>query len=156
MTLKEKLKTYKQFVETHEKQNDWDSYREKWVADVESLFNLIRQNWLSDFIKNGLATADLIPVKRYEQHLGDYKTNTLEVSFVNNKTIVFEPISSVVLNAEGKIDLYLRGDRMNMIHIFRKIKGSKTTWQILDSRSAAKPGELTKVSIEKLLDKWLQ
>ena len=156
MTLKEKLKTYKQFVETHEKQNDWDSYRDKWVADVESLFNLIRQNWLSDFIKNGLATADLIPVKRYEQHLGDYKTNTLEVSFVNNKTIVFEPISSVVLNAEGKIDLYLRGDRMNMIHIFRKIKGSKTTWQILDSRSAAKPGELTKVSIEKLLDKWLQ
>jgi len=156
MTLIEKLKTYKEFVATHEQQNDWGGYKERWVNDLSYLFNTTIENkWFQNLQDSGYAKIEHIPVKHYEEYIGEYYTIVLEITFVNNKTIVFEPISSTVLNYEGKIDMYLRGDKINKIQIFRKLKKDKTIWLILDPAFPDRPISLTKQSLEKIFDKWL-
>lgn len=157
MTLKKRLMSFNEFVIAQEKQNKWDEYKEKWKNDIKDLENVIKYKWFNELEDNNLAIFEFIPIKRYEENLGEYSTMTLEITFVNNKTIVIEPVVGVTLYFNGKLDFYLRGNIIEKLHIIRKIsEKSKSSWFIIDPKRSNEKITFNKTNVENIFEKWLQ
>lgn len=157
MTLITKLRTYKKFVDGMKKE-DWDKYTEQWKKDVAHIQHLIIEKWFGDFEKEKLVHFNLIPVSKYEEKLGDYLINTLELVFPNNKTIIIEPVAGVVIGADGRVDMYLSGSIKEKVVLIRKIIiGSKPAeWTILKPFNGREQLSFNKTNIEKIIEEWLQ
>jgi len=156
MALKEKLEKLKKLSEQN-KETDWTTYREEWRNSITKLQILITDKWFADYEENGLMSFSLTPVSRIEPFIGEYLTTILEITLRNNKSLVFEPVSGVTAEYDGKLEFYMRGNLYNKAIILRKIiDKEKDEWLIATSYDAGEPYGLDKQSLEKFIDEWLQ
>jgi len=157
MTLIKKLRTYRQFVDNMKSQ-DWDEYTEQWKKDVAHIQQLITDKWLGELEHEKLVSFNIIPVSRYEEKLGDYLINTLELVFLNNKIIIIEPIAGVVIGADGKIDMYLSGSVKEKVVLLRKLNADSkpADWMIVKQFNGREQLNFTKTNFENIIEEWLQ
>lgn len=156
MTLKEKLEKLKRLSEQN-KEPDWDSYKKSWQEAIKDLQQIIMERWFADYLDKGLMNFDIVPTKRIEPYIGEYLTTILEITLVQDKFLVLEPISGVTTEYDGKLDFYMRGNVYKKVSILRKINDDNThDWVVAKSFDIKDHVKLDKVQMEKLIEEWLQ
>lgn len=156
MTLKEKLEKLKRLSEQN-KELDWDSYKKSWQEAIKDLQQIIMERWFADYLDKGLMNFDIVPTKRIEPYIGEYLTTILEITLVQDKFLVLEPISGVTTEYDGKLDFYMRGNVYKKVSILRKINDDNThDWVVAKSFDIKDHVKLDKVQMEKLIEEWLQ
>ena len=156
MTLKEQLERLKtrndEFSEF-----DWDNYKKNWIKDVKELEETFMSKWFSDLVANGLANFDLVNEKRYDFQVGEYTIPKLEMTLVNEKYLVLDPISSITTEFDGRVDFYMLGNYDKKVSIIRSIKKGSTQW-LIGNANLHNPrySQLTKAKIESFIEKWLK
>jgi len=118
--------------------------------------------YFQDYSDKGLMKFAIIPVSRFEAYFGDYVTAILEITLINYKSIVLEPIAAVTTENYGRLDFYLRGNANKKVNIYRRLlgrnpfsKSSSYEWIIAKSYSIDDQFKLDKIQMEKLIEEWL-
>jgi hypothetical protein len=156
MALKEKLEKLKRLNDENTSP-DWTSYRELWEKAVTDLQMTIMERWFIDYQEKGLMNFDLIPTKRFEPYIGEYLTSILEITLVENKYLVLEPIAAVTAEYDGKLEFYMRGNISKKVSILRNIlTDNRHEWIIAKSYESKDHYNLDKEQLEKLIEEWLQ
>lgn len=156
MTLKEKLKKFKNFQEQNA-EPDWERYKEEWKKAIGDLHNTIMHKWLKEYEKEGLMEFSFLPTKRIDPYIGEYTTMSLEITLTGNKYLVLEPSTGITAEYDGKLEFYMRGNVNDKVNIVRKINNDKShEWLIASSPDPKDHVRLDKQQLEKLIDKWLQ
>lgn len=151
-----RLQRFKDLIDPKQ-EVDWSDYKEKWVKSTSELYARIMYKWLAEPEEAGLMKFSIIPVSRYENNLGEYISSSLEISLVNGRAIMLEPVSGITTNYDGKIDFYLIGNVYKKVTLFRKlIDSNKDSWVLASSYDQKDHIPLTEQSFLKQLDKWLQ
>jgi hypothetical protein len=154
MTLKEKLSNLKRLEEKTE--TEWESYKKNWVAAVAKLEETIMSEWLGDYEENKLMEFMLVPVKRLEPYIGEYTIYSLEITLVNNKTLLLEPVAGITSEYFGKLEFSMLGSVDKNINILRKITDENNDeWFIATSYNTQEHRKLTKDEMEKIINLWL-
>lgn len=156
MALKEKLEKLKRMNDENSLP-DWSNYREIWKKAILDLQHKIMDNWFVDYQEKGLMNFDLINTKRIEPYIGEYWTSILEITLVENKYLVLEPIAAVTAEYDGKLEFYMRGNISKKVSILRRILNENThEWIIAKSYESKDHYKLDKAQLEKLIEEWLQ
>jgi hypothetical protein len=156
MALKQKLEKLKKFSEQN-KQADWDTYKEIWIKSITDLQNTIMYKWFQDFEENGLMTFSIVPVKRIDPYIGEYLTSILEITLINNKYLILEPVSGVTSEYDGRLDFYMSGNVDKKVSILRNIiNDQKQEWIIARAYDQKDHHKLDKEQFEKIIEEWLQ
>ena len=156
MALKEKLEKLKRLNDENS-EPDWANYREIWKKAILDLQHNIMDKWFVDYQEKGLMNFDLINTKRIEPYIGEYWTSILEITLVENKYLVLEPIAAVTAEYDGKLEFYMRGNISKKVSILRKIiNGKNPEWIIAKSYESKDHYKLNKEQLEKLIEEWLQ
>jgi hypothetical protein len=153
MGLKEKLE---KIGETENKKDiDWEAVKTQWVNRVDELYKKISK-WFSDLEKEGYVKIKYPREEIYDEYLGNYYIKAMEIKFANNETIVFEPISKNIMGADGRIDVYVRGLKVDkqMLLLFENGNG-KYKWEIWPSKHGKNKKPLTKKNLETLFEEWV-
>lgn len=154
MTLKEKLERLKNREEQFTP-SDWEAYKKDWQDAVADLQYMIRYKWLHDYETNGLMSFSQVNVKRIDPYIGEYSTSILEITLINSKYLILEPISSITTEFDGKLEFYLSGNMYEKINIIRRIiDGGKHDWIFAKSKDPIFT-KFDKESLEKIIDEWL-
>jgi hypothetical protein len=154
MTLKEKLRNLQKLEEKTE--NEWDVYKTNWVQAVSELEETIMSDWFSDYAENKLMEFILVPVKRLEPYIGEYIISSLEITLVNNKTLLLEPVAGITSEYFGKLEFSMLGSVGKTINILRKTADdSKDEWIIATSYDTQGHRKLTKDEMEKIINTWV-
>ncbi|NVO10406.1 MAG: hypothetical protein HXX16_10635 [Bacteroidales bacterium] len=156
MALKERLEKLKRLNEQN-REPDWEAYKEIWKKAIQDIQYTIMDNWFVEYQEKGLMSFDVVPTKRIEPYIGEYLTTILEITLVQNRYLVLEPISGVTSEYDGKLEFYMRGNIYKKVSILRKIINKSThEWIIAKSYDSKDHVKLDKTQLEKLIDEWLQ
>jgi hypothetical protein len=154
--LGDKLRRLKELTE-QKKEPDWEEYKKNWVTAIGELQHTLMYKWLLEYEEAGSMVFSLIPTKRIDPKIGEYLTSYLEITFLNNKSIVLEPITGMTTDYDGKLEFYMRGNVYKNVSILRKIiDGNKYEWIIAKSYNQRDHYKLNKEEIDKLIFEWLQ
>lgn len=146
---------------------DRDQVIEAWVELTDQLFARIRRD-LSEYEAQGLARFETKSATRDEEGLGHYAIR--ELIFISGpEAIVFSPGARFVMGAEGRVDVYRQGHRLDgaeMLYSGTILGGYKWTIAVPDPRVRSMsalvrpmfpPSEevYSKESLERLIDTLL-
>ncbi len=139
------------------KKDEWEEYKTNWVKSITDLQATIMYKWLATYEEAGLMSISTLPISRIDPYIGEYITMLLELSFPNQRSMVLEPISAVTSEYNGRLDFYLRGNINKKVGILRiLLEGSKISWLIARSNNPKDHFPLTQVSLESIINEWLQ
>ncbi len=152
MGLEEKLKRLAE--RSVEEKVDQDHCKSEWISAVTRLYDDV-EVWLKPWIDKGYLRLERNPMPKFEESLGDYEIDTLEIT-AGNETIVFEPFGRNVIGARGRIDVYSRGFRFDgrLLLRFGIVEGEQR-WELWQSKTSGPRFPFDKDRLEKLLDEWL-
>jgi hypothetical protein len=156
MTLEQKLRRIKTTVETKTEQ-DWNTYKLQWVADINLLYSIIMNKWLNSLSNNSLMEFSILPVKMREAIVEEYITAKLEISLPKSSIFfLIEPIAAVTTEYDGKLEFSMLGSYNKKVTILRKLdKNGKADWIIATSYKKEDQTKLSKIAIENIIEKWL-
>jgi hypothetical protein len=151
MNLEEILKDY-----AHEQKRgvDWEARKEEWIAAVNSLYDTV-EGWFSGLREQGLMAIERKPTCVYEEYLGDYAIDSLEIGMADKK-VILEPVGRNVIGARGRIDLYLRGFKADRLLLLRleDVEG-QIRWEMWKGKLSGFRKPFAKETFEQLLEEWL-
>jgi hypothetical protein len=81
----------------------------EWQEAVRQLYVNV-EHWLDGYIRQGLMRPERVPLEREEEDLGTYLVDRLDIELGGGKTLVFLPIGRIVLDARGRVDMYVQGE----------------------------------------------
>jgi len=82
----------------------------RWTGAVAELYDQI-EGWLSEYIRDGLMVARREKVALEESVVGGYDIERLEFDLPAGRVLVFDPVGLDILDAEGRLDMYVLGAR---------------------------------------------
>jgi hypothetical protein len=133
---------------------DWNRVRANWISSVEGLYSTII-GWLDELHKEGLVTFNRREIILSEEHLGSYPINALEIGFFDT-TVIAEPQARNVIGAEGRVDLFRRGEIANgaMLILNRDEQGGDQ-WYFAERLRRGAPMPLTQRMLTDKLNEWI-
>ncbi len=153
MGLKDNLK------KIQDQENEFDTQKEinKWTQAVDDFYKDI-EIWFKDLIDEGLMKLKTEPRQTYEEMLGDYTINDLEIS-LGNRTVMLEPFGTMLIGAWGAIDMYMRGmlhDKKVILRIRDEKDKEKFYWAFRKKTNNFKfeYDVINKEMIEKIFEEW--
>jgi hypothetical protein len=152
MSLEEKLKSLAE--KAGKEEVDWAARRSEWISAVGGLYEDI-ELWLMPWIEQGYLTVTRSPLPKWEESLGDYEIDTLEIT-AYDETVVFEPFARNVIGALGRVDVYLRGFKSDAQLLFRLANvEDEVRWELWKSKFSGPRIQFDKGCLERLLDELL-
>jgi hypothetical protein len=100
----------------------------QWIDDIKRLYEFVRTQ-LSELLPDEKITIVPVSVRRYEELLGEYLTDELNVS-LRGRTIVFSPVARIVLGSSGRVDMFLRGRIDEAYKLLRDQILSPAVWRL--------------------------
>lgn len=125
-----------------------------WQNAVAGLHKLIR-NSLRDYSDQGLITITENTVTAFEERLGAYSVQQLFLE-AGPVTLVVDPVGTVIIGGQGRVDLYRRGySSMRYLFIWKGGVVSAPGWKILSTENRRKALPYTKAALENCVDTLL-
>lgn len=153
MSLKEKLEN----IRDNEEENnvDWIDRKNQWVNSVNSLFHIIKNDWLSHLIDENLLKIKTSSFSTSEEYIGSYNINKMEITYSTTSCIALEPIGRNIIGGEGRIDLYKKGEVSKglMLILFRE--NGEDNWYVISQTSRDERELLSKSSFENIIEKLI-
>ena len=152
MGLEDKLQKLSKFETT--KKIDLQKVVLEWQTEVKKTLGKT-QDWLKPYIDKGLLQVVEKEKSINEEILGEYKVKQLEYEFGKFR-LVFEPVGRNILGAWGRIDVFLRGNKVDkylLVHLGEDIKIAK--WYLSSFQNKSIRTEFTKANLEKLIEEWI-
>jgi len=106
-TLQAFLRSKAASQEGTEEQIDWDARKERWLAAINDLYDLVK-SWLQPLENDGTVRYQLAPIPLNEEHIGAYKVDVLTL-LIGKQSIAFHPKGTLIMGADGRVDV--RGQR---------------------------------------------
>ena len=82
---------------------NWAKRKEKWLNQVDALFNEVEQ-WLSSFSARNLLKIDYEPKILSENYIGTYKTRKMVIG-IAGEVVTLAPVATLIIGASGRIDM---------------------------------------------------
>lgn len=111
---------------------DWYAKRDRWVASVKSLYEVIKQLFAEALASNDV-TVRSFEVQVNEEYVGQYSIPALELK-VGNERVEFLPKGITIFGATGRVDL--RGDA-DTVTLLRDTDSVQSEWTVVLQRVPA-------------------
>lgn len=152
MSLRDKLKRIKN--EDGPVNVDWQARKVLWLKQLSELYTQI-QSWLEEYKREGYLEFSATTTLITEDQIGQYSAPILKIS-IGNRTLIFEPIGTLIIGAQGRVDFYISGYQMNKnFLLLRKDESGQFEWLIADPKNIRKAKKLDKITIENVIDSWI-
>lgn len=106
-TLQAFLRSKAASQEGTEEQIDWDARKERWLAAINDLYDLVK-SWLQPLENDGTVRCQLAQIPLNEEYIGAYKVDVLTL-LIGKQRIAFHPKGTLIIGADGRVDV--RGQR---------------------------------------------
>jgi hypothetical protein len=152
MTLEEKLRQRAEMPTRPP--TDWAAVRDEWISQVNRLYEQVT-SWLQPFRERGYLNIQRSRVSVSEEYIGDYEIDCLEI-ISGDATIIFEPFGRNVLGAHGRIELYLKGYKLDawMLLLLSDVDGT-LRWEAWKNKVRGPRLSFDKEGLERIMDAWL-
>lgn len=138
------------------------NYREKseneakrigiWIREVQELYKEI-EGWLSEHIEKNEIIIESGECQYYDEYNSAFSLY-LTIGDEDGPSIVFEPTGTNVSDAIGKIDLYFRGHKEELVHLLLfKDNDEKYKWKMM--KNSNNIIVFSKKIFEKQITEWL-
>ena len=151
MNLKEKLEKLNdsRFVE----QIDWEKRKADWQMQVEEILNETKR-WFQPYIESRLFQLVETEKTLTEEDLGTYRAKQLEYLFGSFR-LVFEPVGRNILGASGRIDVYMRGNKIDKYVLVLLETNDGLRWFLSPFKDKSIRMEFNQTNMEKLIEDWI-
>ena len=152
MSLKEKLVKINRTSATESV--DLEKVTQDWIERVNALYIQIN-DWFQSYLTDGLFVIVKKEKQINEEHLSSYGICQLEYEF-GNHSVVFEPMGRNILGEWGRIDVYLRGgkvDKYILVLIGDTFDSAEWVLSSFQDRSIKVP--FNKENLEKVIENWI-
>lgn len=82
---------------------DWDAQRKEWLDNLDRLYKKV-ESLLNKYLSSGQIQGIRQPVNLNEEYIGSYTADQLVLK-IGPKSVVLEPIGTLVLGSKGRVDL---------------------------------------------------
>ena len=124
------------------------------LSPIQKLQRTISDKWLYEYKKERLLKFKLIPMQRHSELLGKYKIKILEMTSINNKVIVLNPVFSDT-DSNFLFEFYLLDYPFNKIIIKEHTNENEDGWIFYESLNPDNHYPFTKMELEKIIKNWL-
>ncbi len=126
----------------------------EWLAEIDRTLNETKF-WFKPYIESGIFRIVEKEIFITEEYLGAYRTKQLEYEFGTFR-LVFEPMGRNIFGASGRIDVYLRGNKVDkyMIVLLETEEGIRK-WFLSPFKDKSIRIEFNKANMEKLIEDWI-
>jgi hypothetical protein len=85
------------------KEVDWEARRERWVADLNYLYEMI-STWLHSSAQNGLVKIVYENKIITEENIGTYTVRKMKL-WVGTEQVIFDPKGTILIGSYGRVDM---------------------------------------------------
>lgn len=85
------------------KKVDWEARREKWIAALNQLYEMI-EKWLQSSVRKGLIRIDYDAKMISEDNIGTYTVKKMKL-WVGTEQVVFDPKGTILIGSYGRVDM---------------------------------------------------
>ena len=85
------------------KEVDWEARRERWVADLNYLYEMI-STWLHSSAQNGLVKIVYEDKIIIEENIGTYTVRKMKL-WVGTEQVIFDPKGTILIGSYGRVDM---------------------------------------------------
>lgn len=153
MGLKDKLKMIREGE--GKKIESQDLKRNKWQSLIRRLYEKL-ENWLEEYIDEGLIKIDYRRKEIQEEFLGEYAVLRLILKISSTKSIILDPVGRNVVGSNGRIDFYLKGAKVPRLMILLFEDGTDSKWEIWSPKGKSDSIDLNRLNFEKIIETWLE
>lgn len=105
---------HKEGDEAKRRQEEWDKRKNKWIAEVESLYMQI-QEWLEPLNETASIRFDIGTHPANEENIGSYNIQHMTIHLANER-VELTPRGTNIIGGYGRIDMYGKnGQKMLVI-----------------------------------------
>lgn len=132
------------------KRVNWVLRKEEWIKAINELYNKVDELIVANFKKAGYnVTTEKEEIRISEDFMGSYTTYNYIVN-ADSLIIHFNPISGVMIGANGRVDMILPGGRVKLI------LSNDNKWSIADRFSVPMTlSDFNEKNIQKVLEDYL-
>jgi len=131
---------------------EWEAKKVLWIKQIGELYKKV-QGWLVEY--SGHLSFHFNKLTLVEEYVGSYQVDSLEIN-IGGHGIVFQPVEMNLLGTLGRLDLYRRGYKAHKVVLFlTRNEKNKLQWELWKSSAPEERDLVTKESLEKLLNNWL-
>ncbi len=154
MSLKDKLKTLSEKETQH---IDLLNAENSYINHVNQLYNKIIDEWFNEYFDKGYMTFKFEQINLIEDQTGKYEINQLYIFLQKGPAIVFEPVGTNIIGANGKVDLYLHGKKADKYMLLLLQNEQKEYyWELWKSRRKKDQHLFHKNYFEEIIEDWLE
>ena len=133
---------------------NWEARKKEWQDENEAILSEIK-SWFQPLIASGVFQVIEHEKDITEEYLGTYKIKQLEFAFSSFR-LVFEPVGRNVMGANGRIDVYLRGNKVDKyILVLLDTQGGPKRWFLTPFNDKSNRVEFNKPNMERILESWI-
>jgi hypothetical protein len=125
---------------------------DEWKYYLDVLYGKITE-WLNDYVSKGIVQLDYKEKTICEDSIGEYEVKELSLSFLG-KTILFEPIGTMLIGAKGRVDISGRSGKVSLVLVDEKLDGPNVQVKIFTSHKERKEYEDAKQFARLLKIDW--
>ncbi|MCP4346303.1 MAG: hypothetical protein GY795_12350 [Desulfobacterales bacterium] len=154
MGLKDKLK----ILSEKDKQNfDLLNAKNSFISQVNQLYSKIINEWFNEYFDEGYMSFKFEQINLIEDQTEKYEINQLDIYLEKGPVIVFEPVGTNIIGADGKIDLYLHGKKADKyILLLLQNEQKEYYWELWKSRRKKDQYFFDKKFFEVIIENWLE
>ena len=97
---------FKQKVERHGERTqavDWEARKEKWIAALNQLYEMI-EKWLQSSVQKGLIKTEYDDKIINEENIGRYTVRKMKL-WVGSEQVSFDPKGTILIGSYGRVDM---------------------------------------------------
>jgi hypothetical protein len=127
---------------------------EEWRHYLEVLYGTI-EKWVEDYVSNGIVQINKDKtVKLYEEFSGEYDVKAIDLCF-HGKTILFEPVGTMLVGAKGRIDVKGKNGQVTFILVDKNLNGPNIHVNIFTSEKERKEYDEKKKNEKPKIIEWV-
>lgn len=134
-------------TEYQEEEMNWNNTKNEWVEQLNRFMSQI-DKWLEDQKKNDIITLKSASLTIQEEHLGEYKAPSRELS-IGKVKIQIEPIGRLIIGARGRIDIYSSYERYILLYLLER------GWVYRKETARGQFHDFSRESFERILEELL-
>ncbi|KAF3984756.1 MAG: hypothetical protein HFP81_00560 [Methylococcales symbiont of Hymedesmia sp. n. MRB-2018] len=102
---------------------DWGSKKNKWINHLSNFYERI-EVFLEEYVKDGKVVHKYTEKTLFEEYIGNYSVRVLNIELGNHK-VRLEPIGTILIGAEGRVDLIGANGKVKFVLVNKNSSGPK-------------------------------
>jgi hypothetical protein len=148
----EEFLTRKESVQSQEKQINWETEKQEWLAYLDQLYGLFEKA-LKSYKEQGRVTIAYDEIEIMEEYVGTYRAKRMTIG-ISHGRIILTPIGTNLIGAKGRVDMSGKSGSVRIVLVDSHMKRLQDHIKVSVYVGTTPPEDVQKPKEEPITWEW--